>query len=81
MSLGLIVPHIVGICKWFLCLFSSRDLTNLLPIAILNIERALPVAGWPPIAGLRSNRQLWRLGRLLLFIIDLDYEADNADDN
>ena len=81
MSLGLIVPHIAGICKWFLCLFSSRDLTNLLPIAILNIERALPVAGWTPIAGLRSNRQLWRLGRLLLFIIDLDYEADNADDN
>ena len=57
-----------------------RGLTNLLLIAILNIERALPVVGWT-LVSCGSNRQLWGLGRLLLFIIDRNNEADNADDN
>ena len=28
----------------------------------------------------RSNRYLWEMGRLLLFVINLDKEANNADD-
>lgn len=48
---------------------------------ILEIERALPVDGWPPkLFTQKSNRLGWSLGRLLLFI-GRNKEADNADDD
>ena len=46
----------------------------------MNIERALPVNGWPPMLGYEVTARLGNRGRLLLFI-GRNEEADNADDN
>ena len=45
-----------------------------------DIERALPVSGWPHVVT-RSNRFGWSLRRLLLVAVYLDKQAANADDH
>ncbi len=55
----------------------GKGLTFCGRMSILNIERALPISGWPP-GYIEVTVSLWERGRLLLFI-DRDNEADNAD--
>ena len=48
---------------------------------ILEIERALPVDGWPPYIAIEVTARLGRLERLLLFVMYLDDQAHNSDDD
>ena len=44
-------------------------MTNLLLIAILNIERALPVVGWPPFIGYEVTAVLGGLGGYFFLLL------------
>jgi len=54
-------------------------LTNQYQAVILNVERALPADGWPPMLGYEVTAQVGSRGRLLLFI-GLNEQGNNAND-